>query len=127
MDKIVEYKFDHKHKVIIDRFKGEILFNDLMNHEKTKLSDPEYNDSYSIFVNIRDATFKLSDAEKEIMYNLLKKTSTEINMNRKCAFITNTPLEVVNSELFKKNIKKFAPMNIKTFSTKEAAYLWLKV
>ena len=61
------------------------------------------------------------------MINLLKEGSSEKDLNRKCAFITNKPAEVVNSELIKFRMEKFSSINIKTFSTKEAAFQWLNI
>ena len=123
----VKYKFDHKLKIIFERIKGEITFDEIFSYQKNIISDPEYNSSYSIYSDIRDLNFKLSQTEIITMFNLLKEVTSEKNIDKKCAFITNKPQEVVNSELIKFRMKKFSSINIKTFSTKEAAFQWLNI
>lgn len=59
------------------------------------------------------------------MCKLLKDASSK--KNTKCAFLTKTPKGVVSAELIKIALKKFSAINIKTFSTKNAACEWLHV
>lgn len=127
MEKILEYRFDHKLKTIFERIKGPITLNDLIAHEKAKLHDPQHNDSYSVYIDLRGAVFEFSDEEKKRMYYFMEKITSEMNMDRKCAFVTDRPLEVANSILFKMEMHKLSPMNFETFSTEEAAYKWLYI
>ena len=127
MEKILEYRIDHKRKLIIDTIRGEIQLNELINHEKAKLHDPEHNDTYSALIDIRDSKFLLDKDEKEVVYNFYKEYSAKINMNRKCAFLTSKPKEVVTSELFKLEVNQFTEMTFRIFTTEEAAYRWLSV
>ncbi len=126
MGKKLEYKFNHKQKIIIETISGKIKLNELIELEKTKLNDPGHNDSYSIIIDIRGAVFEINAAERETFYKMLEELTANINMNRKCAFITQRPNEVVNSVLFKLRVNEFAPMNFEIFSSEEAAYAWVK-
>lgn len=125
MKKKLEYKFDHKRKIIIDTISGIITLNELIEHEKTKFNDPVYNDSYSAVLDIRGSVFDMNTDEKEIFYKMIKESTAKINMKRKCAIITDKPNEVVNSQLFKIRMGQFSPMNFRIFSSEEAAYLWV--
>lgn len=127
MEKKLHYRFDHKNKILHERLKGNISFNDFITYEKKILSDPEYDESYSIFSDIRDAVFVLSAVEVKMILKLMKDATSKNNIHQKCAFITNNPQDVVNSELIKISMQKFSPINIKSFSTKEAAYEWLNI
>ena len=98
-----------------------------MIYQKKILTDSDYNDSYSIFSDIRGAIFKLSDIEIKTIYKLLKKATSKNSIYQKCAFITTNPNDVVNSELINISMKKFSPINIQIFSTKEAACQWLNI
>ena len=126
MEKTLEYKIDHKQKIIFETCKGRIILNELIELEKAKFSDPEHNSSYSIIVDIREAIFDISNTEKELFYKMLKDVTTKIDMDRKCAFITHKPKEVVFAELFQIRMRKFSPVNFKTFSTEKAAHNWIK-
>jgi hypothetical protein len=125
MKKKLEYKFDHKRKIIIDTVSGILTLHELIEHEKAKFNDPEYNDSYSAVLDIRGSVFDLNHDEKEIFYRMIKKLTAKINMKRKCAIITDKPNEVVNSQLFKIRMNHISPMNFRIFSSEEAAYMWV--
>lgn len=125
MEKILQYKFDHKQRLIYETFRGDIYFNDFVIHEEAKLDDPEHNDSYPLLVDIREARFIMSDEEKEIIYSMFHRTGQKINMKRKCAIITYDPLEFVTAQLFKNRMEKISSMVFRVFSTEEAAYTWL--
>lgn len=127
MDKIIEYKFDHNLKISYERMKGKIHLNDLISYVQAKLNDPEYNNTYSILADIRGVEFQLSKDDKDIFYKLFEDSSNVINKNRKCAFLTNAPSEVVDSVLFKLSQSIFSKINIEIFSTKKAAYNWLNI
>ena len=126
MEKKLEYRFDHQQNIIIETIRGTINLNELIELEKKTLNDPGHNDSYPIIVDIRGVVFEVSSAERETFYNKFQELTANINMNRKCAFITNRPNEVVHSELFKLRVNEFAPMDFKIFSSEEAAYDWVK-
>ena len=98
---ILDCKFDHERKLIVETLRGGIRASDLIEHEKAKLSNAEHNDSYSVAVDIRDSNFIMTEEEKNLFYKFLKESTAEINMNRKCALITDKPNEVANSQLFK--------------------------
>ena len=125
MDKILEYRFDHEQKIIYEILKGDITLNELLQLERNKFNDPEHNASYSVILDIREANFRFSNVEKEIFYESIKDYTANLNMNRKCAILTNNPQEVVISELFKLRMSQSSPMNIKIFSTETAAMEWI--
>ncbi len=127
MENILVYKFDHKLRIIFERIAGRITFDDIIAFHKEILSDTEYNNSYSIFSDIKDSVFELSQSERGTLCNFLNSPIPKENTNRKCAFITKKPMEVVGSELFRIRMENISPINIKTFSTKEAAFRWLRI
>lgn len=125
LDKKLEYRFDHKRKITFEKVRGQISFNDLAAYEKSKFSDPEYNDSYAIIADIRGAVFDISKYEIIRIYKFIIKSTTKISMKGKFAFIANTPNEVVAAELFRVSLARFGPAVIQIFTTEEAALHWI--
>ena len=126
METILEYNIDHEQKIILEKLQGKIELNELLEHEKMKLTDPEYNDTYSIMIDIRDLDFPRSEEEMEIIYRMFEDIGNRINMNRKCALVTHKPSEVVASELFSMRMKSLSPMVFRIFSTEKSALGWIK-
>lgn len=126
MDAKVEYRFDHEQMITYEIFKGNITLDDLLQHSKKKFNDPGHTDSYAVILDIREAIFKLSEEEKNKFYKAISEYTSDMNMNRKCAILTNNPQEVVISELFKLKMVQLSPINIRTFSTTAAALEWIK-
>ena len=120
----LDYKIDCKIEIIFERINGVIKFDELIDFHKSIFSDSKYNKSYSIFSDIRDSVFELSESEKEALFNVLSLSNPD---NQRCAFLTDTPKEVVSSELIKITMQHFSSINIKTFSTKDAAFSWLNI
>jgi hypothetical protein len=126
MEGILKYRFDHEHKLVIETYRGTIELMQFIEYEKEKTNNPEYDDSYSIFIDIRDAIFKFSDEEKKLFYETILDIASTMNMNRKCAFLTTNPSEVASSVLFKLRATHLTSMRVEIFSTEEAALNWLK-
>ncbi|PLX05378.1 MAG: hypothetical protein C0594_07600 [Marinilabiliales bacterium] len=124
---MLKYEFDHKRKLIIETARGEIRLTELIEHEKTKFNDPEHNDSYSIFVDLRNSKFVLTDQDKEMIFKLIKEYTAKINAKRKLALLTYSPEEVVTSELLKRRMSKLTNLRLEIFSTENAAYKWLSL
>ncbi len=120
----LDYKIDCKIGIIFERITGVIKFDELIDFHKSIFSDSNYNKSYSVLSDIRDSVYELSESEKEALYNLLSLYNTD---KKRCAFLTDTPNEVVSSELIKNKIHDYSSINIETFSTQEAAFRWLNI
>ena len=66
----------------------------------------------------------MNDIQK--FYGFLDDFTRGINMKRKCAIITSTPTEVVNSELFAYGLTNMGTtLQFESFSTIKAAIKWL--
>ncbi|MCK5852176.1 STAS/SEC14 domain-containing protein [bacterium] len=118
------YKIDCKFGIIFERINGVIKLNELIDFHKSIFFDSKYNKSYSIFSDIRGSVFELSESERKVLYDMLSLSGSD---NQRCAFLTDTPREVVSSELVKIAMQHFSAVNIKTFSTKAAAFQWLNI
>jgi hypothetical protein len=123
----LEYRFDHKRKIQTERLAGNISINDLVAFESGKFNDPEHNDSYAVIIDIRGAVFELNKDEIKMVYNFLEDYTSRLNMNRKFAFIANTPNEVVIAELFLVRFGRLTPAYFKIFSTEAAAEQWITI
>jgi hypothetical protein len=126
MESILKYRFDHENKLIIESYRGTVGLMHFIEYEKEKTNNPEYNDSYSLFIDIREAIFQFSYEEKKIFYKTIMDIASKMNMNRKCAFLTTNPLEVASSVLFKLRAMRLTSLKVEVFSTEEAALNWLK-
>ncbi len=122
---MIKYTFDHNRKLSIEVFNGEISFDELKEYMTSKFSDPDHNDTYSVFVDLRNSKFVFTRDEREKAFSSLQEYIFQMNMNRRCAFLTNKPNEVVASELFSMRMSKFSEMSFKIFSTEGAAMNWL--
>ncbi len=120
----LDYRIDCKNGIILEKISGVIKFDELIDFQKSIFSDSKYNKSYSIFSDIRGSIFELSKSEKEGLLNFLSLFSS---YGQRCAFLTDTPKEVVSSELIRIAMLHLSSINIQIFSTEAAVFQWLSI
>lgn len=126
MKTFLNYSIDHELKINYNVIKGEVNLETVIQHEQNRLSSSEFNEKYNTLVDIRGAKLLnfMEDIGKFVGFFDNKKDL--INLNRKCALVTNTPSELVHATLFSLGMeKKDVKMKFKVFSTIEAAKNWL--
>ena len=86
-------------------------------------NDKNYNSSFNSLIDLSDVEIDVSAKEVEKYVNYLRLNSHLLD-NRKLAMITKTPDHVVLVTLYKL-FGKDLPLNIRVFSTFNAAVRWL--
>lgn len=127
MKQIMKFSVDVHNKIVYERLTGTINFKEYMKYEESKNIILNQVASYCICSDIRGANFNFSKNERNIVYNLLKEQSLHMKDFCKCAIITETPGEVVESTLLIREIEDTSSMNLKVFSTTSAAHGWLNI
>ncbi len=126
MKPTIEYRVNHELKINQDIIKGRFTLEEILQHRWTELKKADYNDSYNMLVDIREAELIDFLQRMEEFVSFVKEVSIDKNMKRKCAFLTSKPIDVVLAEVSKLYLKNLdTGIKIETFSTEEAAIDWL--
>jgi len=119
------YRILHEEKLVVEYYSGEIVLDNLIEFKKILLTDPEYNPHYNILADLRDATFLLTEYEIK-RYLDYAQTILYLFKKRKSAYLTYTPNQVVFVTFIDYYSEGFLPIEVKIFSTSNAAISWLK-
>ncbi|QGY44178.1 hypothetical protein GM418_11055 [Maribellus comscasis] len=126
MNAVFKYKIDHELKINYDIIQGEVDLNMVIQHEKTRIQSDKFNEDYNSLIDIRGANFINFMENVGKFCDFLNDYTKRINMERKCAIVTSTPLEVVNSTVFSLGLKqRGTSLKFESFSSEEAAIKWL--
>ncbi len=121
--KKVGYRIVRDCNLLIQYYHGEISLNDIYNSADIISNDPDFDNSLNILNDLREAIL-ITDEEsiKELIAHI--KKSNILYYERKTAFITSTPNQVVFSTLIEL-LKNESLVNVKTVSTLENALIHL--
>lgn len=124
-EKKYHYRILHEEKLIVEYYSGEIILENLIAYKKILLADPEYSPQYNLLVDLRDATFLLTEYEIK-KYLEYTKPVHYLFKKRKSAYLTHTPNQVVFVTFIDYYSEVFLPIEVKIFSTTNVAISWLK-
>ncbi|HPE75813.1 MAG TPA: hypothetical protein P5210_03730 [Draconibacterium sp.] len=128
MDSIFEHRGDHDLKVNFNVIKGDFKFEDFLKNFDEVVHNPEYNDSYNILVDIREANFIDFTDNVSVLVDYFHETVSFFNMNCKFSFITTKPLDVVYATLLIEKLRKIGiRITFQIFSSEKAALNWMTV
>lgn len=128
MDTTIDHHVNHALKINYNIVNGEIQFEDFVKDLDKIIYGPQYNDSYNILIDIREANFIDFSKKVFIFVDYIQNNARYFNMNRKCSFITTKPLDVVHATLLIEKLHKIGfQIKFKIFSTEEAALEWIVV
>ena len=128
MDPIFEHRADHDLKVNYNIIKGDFKFEDFIFYIEKVVHSPGYVDTYNILVDIREANFIDFKKNSSILVDYFSGTIKLFNMNRKCAFITSKPMDVVYATLLIEKLQKIGiQIKFQIFSSAEAALIWMSI
>lgn len=122
------YELDHINRLIHEKLTGRFTIEDLIHFEQKKFSDPEYDSEYNVFVDLRGAVIDDFMRQHVNFGDYVTQQANRFNSRKKCAFVAETPKEMVFAELLK-NLSHKAATNIsyQIFSTETGAFIWLNV
>ncbi len=107
--------------VIFRRFSGEVCFEDIIGSwNKLFSSYTDLNDYKGILTNFLDAELKQEDQNLNVLVDFLKRNLDQLK-DLKIAIVMDTPM-VTNTIIVSKKVKS---LQIKPFSTVEAAMKWI--
>jgi len=123
MKKFGSYRILKEHKTIIEYHAGDISPTEFLNSRKIISSDKEYNPGFDVILNYRDTNLFFEPEDIDNFVNHFKKYDPIIGQ-RKSAFITKKPNQVVFTTLFSDGTEDI-PVNIGTFCTTKAVFNWI--
>ena len=123
MKKITSYTILSDINVVTEYYNGDIIIEDIIELKSKLFSEKLYNSKIQIIMDFRSANLLIKEPEI-IIYTEFAKKNIKIIGERKVAFLTNNPNEVVIGTLFEFTKTKL-PIITKVFSTLKAAALWL--
>jgi hypothetical protein len=128
MNPIFEHRANHDLKVNYNIIKGDFKFEDFVVNLDKVVHNPTYIDSYNILVDIREANFTDFMKKSSILVHYFQETVSLFNMNRKCAFVTIKPIDVVHATLLIERLKRIGiQIKFQIFSSEEAALKWIAI
>ncbi|SDW73015.1 hypothetical protein SAMN05444411_10261 [Lutibacter oricola] len=117
------YKILTNQHLIIEVYNGDFYIEDVIALKTKLFQDINYKPDYNIIMDLRNATWNISEEEILEYIQFATKNIKSIS-NRKIAFLTSKPKEVVIGILFSKLNKKL-PVTLDVFSTLGASFSFL--
>jgi len=119
----MEVTIHEQNGVIIRRFSGEVCFEDMMESwDKLLTTYTNLTDYKGILTNFLNAEIKHEDRNLNVLVEFLKGYLDQLK-DLKIAIVMNTPM-VTNTIIMSQRLKS---LQIKPFSTIEAAMEWIEV
>ena len=120
----IKYTINTKRKIIIETWSEFVTIEEFIELKKQEFSDSEFNPNFNVLTDLRIT--KLGFDEKLISEIIKYMLSNPAKIkNRKSAIVADNPQLVAGSFLYEKKGVDL-PVNIKTFTTIEAALNWFK-
>ena len=114
--------FHEQDGVIVRHFSGEVCFEDMMESWNKLLDNyPNLDEYKGILTSFLDASVKPEDSNLNVMVEFLKAHLDQLK-NLKIAMVMNTPM-VTTTIILSQKVKS---LQIKPFSTVEAALYWIE-
>ncbi len=111
----IQYKILPEKKIILDYCHGSIFLENLIDYHKELYSDLDFNPTFNLFIDLREADSRIRSYEIKTFCEYLKAHSV-LSAKRAMALLTASPNVTLFSLLFK-NEAHGLPFNIEVFST----------
>lgn len=118
------YKILPDHNLIVEYHENTLDIHSYRTFKSNLFEDTLYSNSLNYIINFKNVDFKISPNEIEEYVSDLKKMP-EILTQKKLAFITRTPNQIVPATLYKMKQNELN-QTVEIFSTYESALNWLK-
>lgn len=118
-----EYRIDTENKIITETWGKKASLDDYLLLKKAELSDPLYNPNFDVINDLREVDIKYNEDALNQIIKFFLDNIDKIG-KRKSALITKNPNQVAGTMMFKIKSKSL-PINVKVFSTPEAALNWI--
>lgn len=121
-----KYKILPEHNLVLEFHRGMIDLISYIEFKKKLIRDSRFKPNLYHFIHFKNTIFKTNPKHVSEFYAFMKKNEAIIGENRRVAFVTETPNQVVTTTLYKmtqQNTNKC----ILVFSTNKSALKWLGV
>lgn len=129
-EKKFKYKILPELALIIEFWKGEFMFKEIIELKTLESSHPDWKASYNVLSDARLSIMELNfdNANKDdFIGNYTQENAEKFAKHSKTALLTNFPHQVVMSILLQNKIPKEIKLKVKEFSTVGAALKWLGI
>lgn len=120
---ILNYKIFPDKKLIIECIRGIVHVDEFIQLKSCESHDQMYNSTYNVFVDLLGSEPKVRDAELHHLVRYFKNNPSFFE-RRNVAVLTDSPNQVVTTELFNLYYKKEST-NLKIASTLYTAIQWV--
>ena len=125
---IIKSKSYKQSKINYDLYIGEISLDAIIFHTKRRLLSFDFNKDFNSLIDIRGAIITNFINDIDRFCNFMKECLKNQNIQKKCAIVTSTPVEIVHAEHFANElINRSISLECGHFSSVEAAISWLSV
>lgn len=123
MEKFGSFKILKKERLIIEYHSGDINVEEFIDSRKIISSSSDYNPAFDLIFDFRDVNMIVNQQDIEKFVVFFKKFNPILG-DRKSAYLTSKPNEVVITTLFSVKIKNLS-IQPHTFSTLEGVVAWI--
>lgn len=116
------YTIITKHNIVLEYHAGLLKSPHYLNFKKKLVLDPEFKAGLNYLIHFKDIEIDVENVDIENFVNFMRNNRDTFG-NRKVAFITNTPNQVVKTTLYKN--MSYKSNTVEIFSTPENALYWL--
>ncbi len=118
------YKILPDKKLIIEYYSGEIFMDDFIELKKKISQEKDYDPTFFSLLDFRDAAVTVGEQDMRRYLKFVKENS-KVYGDRKTAYLTSTPDDVVVTTIFSTVVSETdVPINIKVCSTINAVIDW---
>lgn len=110
-------------KLIIEYYSGYIYLSDILKIKSNAGEHKDFSKDFNVLIDFRDAELKINVNELLNLFQFAKENPQLIG-NRREAYLTSNPEQVVLGTLFEK-YKQDLPIESNIFSTLGAGILWI--
>jgi len=125
MNKIAEYAILPEAKLIVEVLSGNIFLDDYIGLKQREATDNQYDLNYNFIVDMRETSDVGYSGDIDIFIEkyIASVKKLQIVGERKSAFITSTPNQVMAFTIYK--LSSDLPITIEIFTTLASALSWL--
>jgi hypothetical protein len=118
-----KYKIIPEENLVIEFHTGILDLGSYMNFKKKVIRDSVFKQNLNHFIHFKNVVFKTSPSDISFFAAFIKANLQSYG-NRKIAFITKTPNQVVSTTMYK-ILQNNSTQTCEIFSTNENALKWL--
>lgn len=121
--RIIKYRIIPEFSLILENYRGLIKLPDVEHVLVKEFQDPDYNPAFDYLCVLQEANIVLTPEDLEMMTEFLNTVKENV-VQHKLALLTETPGQVASATIYSELLKGM-PVDLKVFTTLDAAVHWL--